>query len=393
VRKVMKAFGWHQLAVWRPGQLEPAEEARRAAERAERERVERQHQRRLAEERAAIERRKQHVREVRARRLAREEERRLRRASKPVWEDTTTDESDSGGDVDEDEMREVAEEDERIAQAQALLADSVASFDMQEGSVDSAAGAGAGAGGGGRGKPGAGRLLGAGGVLGGVSGNGDDSMIAPSAEISRKDVEVVTRRGRWMYGKFTEWVSATPSRSLTYEFVRRFFRDGVEFDSLYASMLARRLPQLPDGVDPNDLWVRDVVQPAACRGVRASTVTSASHSLAFFVPPLFHTRFFCVGVAVLRFCVLVRHARLPVLHNAPMRRPVHPRPSLFLCVSFLTANPCYLLCRYSCCTRRRRWSLPLTLVPFNATGATRGSRDRPSCGWSARPRHTAGAGA
>ena len=43
---------------------------------------------------------------------------------------------------------------------------------------------------------------------------------------------------------------------LTYEFVRRFFKEGVEFDSLYATMIARRLPALPDGVDGKDIWVR-----------------------------------------------------------------------------------------------------------------------------------------
>lgn len=35
-----------------------------------------------------------------------------------------------------------------------------------------------------------------------------------------------------------------------------FLQEGVEFDSLYAMMIARRLPRLPDGVDPNDVWVQ-----------------------------------------------------------------------------------------------------------------------------------------
>ncbi len=74
-------------------------------------------------------------------------------------------------------------------------------------------------------------------------------------ELDRK-VEVVRRRGRWIYGKFSEWTSRTPSLSLTYEFVRRFFKDDEQFDSLYATMIARRLPLLPDGVDPKDIWVR-----------------------------------------------------------------------------------------------------------------------------------------
>ncbi len=53
------------------------------------------------------------------------------------------------------------------------------------------------------------------------------------------------------------WLCALLCNPLSrYEFVTRFFRDGVEFDSLYATMIARRLPALPDGVDPADLWVR-----------------------------------------------------------------------------------------------------------------------------------------
>jgi hypothetical protein len=207
----------------------------------------------------------------------REEERKRRRAEKPVWEDTTTEESASSSGEEED--LELPSDEEQTAgpgtgldapSGSAVLAGggSVASFFLAESSVDSA-GLGASGGASAAASVGGSALVSVRGGAGAGVRSGDSLVSgltqvaaelglfrSPSAVAEDQQFEVVRRRGRWLYGQFTEFTSRTPSPTITYEFVTRFFRDGVEFDSLYATMIARRLPTLPDGVDPEDLWVR-----------------------------------------------------------------------------------------------------------------------------------------
>lgn len=225
-------MGWQHLRVIKPGEPDPETLAKIQAEQERQRREEEERQRKLAAEKAARKARRDKIKAARERRRLKEEEKRKRRAEKPVWEDTTTEESGSGSDKEADESLSESEP-EPVPEPDPLLTESLATFSLADSSVESSTA-----------------------LVAPKRGGGGAGGLLASTTRSLTDYEVVKRRGRWIFGQFAEWTSQVPSKVLTREFLRRMFKDNIGFDSTYATMIARRLPFLPDGLDGSDLWVQ-----------------------------------------------------------------------------------------------------------------------------------------
>lgn len=93
-----------------------------------------------------------------------------------------------------------------------------------------------------------------------------------------KGLEIITRTDRngglhkkrwglWHEGEHIRWIGFAKSKFATQEFVKRFeleestLKERVRaYSSMYAQMVSERLPDLPDGVDPEDPRVMEIVK-------------------------------------------------------------------------------------------------------------------------------------
>lgn len=76
--------------------------------------------------------------------------------------------------------------------------------------------------------------------------------------------KMATRRGVWNHGHFVRWLSAPVTIAATAEFCARF-QAPEDFLDMYAMLVARQLPALPDGVDAENTRVRTIVAEIVLR--------------------------------------------------------------------------------------------------------------------------------
>lgn len=67
------------------------------------------------------------------------------------------------------------------------------------------------------------------------------------------------RVGVYAYGKFLNWKSKFANQVATKRFVNMFKDDKDMFDSVYSMLVAKNLPNLPNGIDPADEEVQEIV--------------------------------------------------------------------------------------------------------------------------------------
>ena len=66
--------------------------------------------------------------------------------------------------------------------------------------------------------------------------------------------------GLWEKGEFVEWVSPPVNPLATLQFCQQFEQNEEEYDGVYASMIARRLPKLPYGVQDDHPRVKPIIE-------------------------------------------------------------------------------------------------------------------------------------
>lgn len=77
-----------------------------------------------------------------------------------------------------------------------------------------------------------------------------------AAEIWEDEVQI----GLWNNGNFVEWLTYPVNPKATTQFCKLFETQEEEFDGVYALMIARRLPKLPCGVQPDHPRVEPIIE-------------------------------------------------------------------------------------------------------------------------------------
>lgn len=83
---------------------------------------------------------------------------------------------------------------------------------------------------------------------------------------AEKRYEDEIRTGMWEAGIFQEWTSAPIYPYATKQFYELFEKDPLQYDGVYAMMVARKLPELPRGVNPDHARVVSIVERIAREG-------------------------------------------------------------------------------------------------------------------------------
>lgn len=111
-----------------------------------------------------------------------------------------------------------------------------------------------------------------------IPGNGSTTIPAMADEI---------QQGVWAFGEFMEWTTPPINPVATTQFCEMFERNEEEFDGVYALMIARRLPLLPHGVQPDHPRVVPIVERIRAEGgilVATDTYDAAKTELLMLEP-------------------------------------------------------------------------------------------------------------
>jgi hypothetical protein len=95
-------------------------------------------------------------------------------------------------------------------------------------------------------------------------------LIVPIEEANQPNYEI--RIGIYDNGAFVRWKSKFSNESATKTFIRLFRENKEMFDSMYSMILARSLPNLPEGIDPKNKQVQEII--IKIRGEAGSLVGS-----------------------------------------------------------------------------------------------------------------------
>lgn len=82
-------------------------------------------------------------------------------------------------------------------------------------------------------------------------------VIVPIEEIGQPNYEI--RIGKYEKGKFERWKSKFSNENSTKAFIRLFYENKDMFDSMYGMILARNLPNLPEGIDAKNKQVQEIM--------------------------------------------------------------------------------------------------------------------------------------